>query len=1123
MKKYFKKGRKIMLSSINKYHSLGLYYFKMNEYNKAIEFFKKALIVDPDHADSKEKIKLLNMKNTNIENQCNDSMLNAEIAKSKSNQDISTPENDIYCENKIPSSVNKYSSQEHNKVSNVDVNSLQDIHRAIKKNEDIKVSHDIYINKRKIQVMIITMEKYYAKYGTAVPIDIYEFSIAEEITILNIIIKRSDIFYNCTHKKVVLVKWIIDEIKEMFNRVDKVSLLFPDIYSQLRFRFKNHFMNRKNLKKLLLYKNKISTKDFDEIAEKYEHIYETITNSNVINDTRENDNCKTTRTISVDKAKYIANYIFKNEIFSDITRKYNSNFDENEMEFCRKLQEAKEILGKENCIVFSKNINFSVNTHNILRLLIKTIDEEKRHKEVLIKLFDKITDNIRRAKLPYLIDVYASNESENKALKNIFIEYKCIVVGEINKLTNVPLKTNEYPIVIDFLHWISNIKEDELFNKFLDIFKNERDKKIFKARAKGNTLEKVGNQYGITRERVRQLEKKITRSFIYYIQRIKAHYILLALSESENIISDDLIKKVFREYSECFKYALRKGNIKNIKFNEELQSFVFDDTEWQELVELYINDLPQIIECKQIDNVLKPIFCGTGFPIEYKAIKKIVLSKYLIIGNTYSKTQIGVGSLYLAVIKKYYPNGIKLFDKFETKRFKIFAENMFGEVEWPNTDRAISARIADRIVLCGRGRYILPNCIKIDDSLLIEIHDYIKNSERNVFLFHELFERFKEKLLDHSNINNRFFLQGVLKYKYSDEFLFNRDTVAKEIQKSQNIGEEIEKFIKSKEIIATKSELKNEFLGITEIVINSHTTGNKNILLWGFGEYIHISKLILDNNIIDRLSDILTTYTNQWPVSAHKLFNDLYNAENKIFLDNHIENHVALFSLLEYLFEEEYEFSRPYIASKNSTAITSDSIIQEFLSSFDELTISELKYFVDNNHIEIMNFSNLIDRLGDKFIRVDRDFLIARDKLNLSDDIINRIEETLLAIMGASGYISARLLDDFLFFPSLGIKWTPYFLVSIIKSLGKKINVFTISTDYRYLKEVFVDIGLGISNYEEFLHYAIKTEHNNKEFKNLNEIEDFLKKQNLIFKKIPKSLFKRGYLVENEYVGVKIM
>ena len=1103
IKKNSKEERKSNSRLVNKYHSLGVYYFIMNEYDKAIEFFKKALIVDPDHNDSKEKIRLLNMK-------INNNMKNINL------------ENDIFYKNKILSSVNKYSSQEYNKVSNVDMNSLQEHPPHNKKNEDIEISHDIYIE-RKIQAMVIAMEKYYARYDAVVPIDTYEFSIARIID-LNIINRRSDIFYKCTPKNIVLVKWIIDKIKEMFNKNYNSDLLFSDIYQQFRVFFKHISINRQSLRELLQIDKHISAKAFAKIIEKYIPIYEKVVRGSILDDLNKNSDSQTTRTISADKAKYIANYIFKNEIFSDITRKYNDNFDENEMEFCRKLQEAKEILGKENCIVFLKNIKFSVNIYNILCLLIKTIDEEKKYKEIFIKLASKITENIKNAKIPFLIDAYASNEDENKILKNIFIEYKCMFVWEINKLINVPLKPYEYSIVIDFLQWLSDIKEEKLFNTFVYIFKNERGKNIFKARATGNTLEKAGRQYGITRERIRQLEKKIMRSFIYYIQIVKPHYILLALSESENIISDDLIKKVYSEYSECFKYALRKGNIKNIKFNEELQNFVFDDSEWQELVELYINDLPQIIECKQIDNVLKPIFCGTGFPIEYKAIKNIVLSKYLIIGNAYSKTKIGIGSLYLAVIKNYYPNGIKLFGNVETKRFKIFAENMFGEVEWPNTDRAISARIADLTVLCDRGRYILPNSIQIDDSLLIEIHDYIKNSERNTLLFHELFEQFKDKLLNHSNIDNRFFLQGVLKYKYSDEFVFNRNTVSKKIQKSQSIGDEIVNFIQSKKFIATKNEIKREFLGITDIIISLHTTGNKNILLWGVEKYIHNSKLILDGNTIGRLSDKLAIYTDQGPVSSHKLFDDLYYTENKLFLDNHIENHIALFSLLEYLFKEEYEFSsRPYIASKNSTAITSESIIQEFVSSFDELSITELKNFIDSNHIKITNFSALIDRLGDKFIRADLDFLIARDKLNLSDNMVNRIEETLLAIMGIKGYISVRLLDDFLFFPSIEVKWTPFLLVSVIKYFCKRVKSINIATDYRCLNVIIVDSSLNINDYDELLHYVLKQEVKYASFKNMDEIKRFLLGQGLIIKNIPSLLFDKGYITEEEYGGIKIV
>lgn len=180
-----KKERKGNPNLVSKYHSLGIYYFKIKEYKKALEFFKKVLIIDPDHTDSKEKIRLLNKKINN---------------KNMKNINL---ENEIFSENKILSPVKKCSSQEYNELSSVDVNSLQDIHRTTKKNEDISVPHDIHIEK--IQAMVIAMEKYYVKYGTVVPIGTYKFSIVE-IMDLNIINRRSDIFYKYTPKNIVLVK-----------------------------------------------------------------------------------------------------------------------------------------------------------------------------------------------------------------------------------------------------------------------------------------------------------------------------------------------------------------------------------------------------------------------------------------------------------------------------------------------------------------------------------------------------------------------------------------------------------------------------------------------------------------------------------------------------------------------------------------------------------------------------------------------------------------------------------------------------------------------------------------------------------------------------------------------------
>jgi len=63
--------KKIQPSLTNRYHSLGIYFFKIGKYQKAIECFKKVLTIDPSHLDSKNKIELLIKKLKEKENHLN--------------------------------------------------------------------------------------------------------------------------------------------------------------------------------------------------------------------------------------------------------------------------------------------------------------------------------------------------------------------------------------------------------------------------------------------------------------------------------------------------------------------------------------------------------------------------------------------------------------------------------------------------------------------------------------------------------------------------------------------------------------------------------------------------------------------------------------------------------------------------------------------------------------------------------------------------------------------------------------------------------------------------------------------------------------------------------------------
>ena len=135
--------------------------------------------------------------------------------------------------------------------------------------------------------------------------------------------------------------------------------------------------------------------------------------------------------------------------------------------------------------------------------------------------------------------------------------------------------------------------------------------------------------------------------------------------------------------------------------------------------------------------------------------------------------------MYYVVLEKYYPDGIKLYDDSEAIRFRNYVRGLFGDVDLPENNRAIDVRVTELTILCDKGKRILPNGIKIPIELLRKIHDAIIEFDRNEILFRELFERFKNELLENSNITNKYFLQGVLKQNYSYEFNFTRHTLKK--------------------------------------------------------------------------------------------------------------------------------------------------------------------------------------------------------------------------------------------------------------------------------------------------------------------------------------------------------
>ncbi|MDH7578820.1 MAG: sigma factor-like helix-turn-helix DNA-binding protein [Bacillota bacterium] len=978
---------------------------------------------------------------------------------------------------------------------------------------------EVLSDNKTITNIILKMENYFATRHAYVTFDTLNFS-DKEIAIIN---KYPKIFFKCTPKRILLVKWIIDETENLFRDNNASAIFLEKLYDFLRNRFKTYSFNRHNLQELFSMDNILEYDAFvsvrNTVLNEYNKFYNT---------TRNRVNPNSVKLKTSERIKKIINEIFAEDVF-DINGYNQSQCDggmdlsPEEKEIKNKIMHAKEDLGDEICVELLKNTNATLYLFELLSQYVNQIEEEEHIKQLINTAIENVNENLLQARLKSLLLAYRIDNELKDSILQLFKNNRIVFVRELPKLLTVSIENKIKSPVLNFVEWLSDDKVAAIQKEFKKIFKTERDTCIMKMRAAGATLEAAGQVYSITRERVRQIERKVLARFNSFVSRARPYYILQAFTESDTVLTVELIKNHLSELSDVFIYCLKECNSKEVMWSNKLKGFIIGDSTWYEQLSEYVDTLPDMFEASDLDIYISNALGLPDIEVDRNLVSELILDEYNLVGNIYSKRKIGKADVYLAVLERYYPHGIKLFDDFEMMRFRNYAKDLFGDIKLPENDRAICARIADITVLCDRGKYILPSKIRFDDKTLDKIYHFIMENERNVIMFGELFERFKSELLEKTNINNRFYLQGVLKYKYANKFFFTKDTLIKDINSEQDVKLSIEEFIKEQGRIVTKDEVREEFLGITEAVLLAAIASNPNILLWDFGKYLHAKQLVVDDAIKGRLKKLLDDYTAQGSVSVRKIYSDIYVLENDFLLSNNIEGHVALCSVFNFLFPDDYEFSRPYIAPKGSTATTFDAVLREYLSSFDEVYISDLKEYIESMKKGNFSVSVLLDDISDEFIRVDSDLLIRKDRLDLSEDIIECIEETTLALIGDTGYLSVKKIIDYMFYPDIGVKWTPFLLVSVVKYFCKRLKIINTAADYRYLNEVIVDGSLNIDDYDELLRYALKQEAKYTSFRNMQETKRFLLDQELIANNIPQSLFDKGYILEEEYGGIVIV
>lgn len=627
---------------------------------------------------------------------------------------------------------------------------------------------------------------------------------------------------------------------------------------------------------------------------------------------------------------------------------------------------------------------------------------------------------------------------------------------------------------------------------------------IVKTRANGVTLASVGEKYGITRERVRQIEKKFSNVFkdFYYNSRKRIYNTIRAFSSSKYYISIDELNKIFCEHTDLFVYYIKRTEPCDLDYVPELNIFAFKgDLNWYEELVQISNDLPDSMTAMQVEKIVKDtqaMFADLGIVLPDVVVKAILISDYEANGLLYSRFRMSLTKKYDIVLRRYFPNGIYIYKEEDLRKFRECYAKIFDDYDRvPDSDRALYGRICAVTMLCDKGKYIsVPDKI-ISQSLLDEICEYIDSSKKEIFITNTLFSVFEARLRA-EGINNKYHLQGVLRMACANKYYITRDYVSKS-KEVTSLYAEITKYVIENEIVS-KDAIRQEFPGITDVVV-SLASQNENIIS-GYSVYLAKEFIVRQSQNVETLRNCICEMVQDGEIhSSADLMAKLIATHSEIVEAFLIDSRYTLFSIMEALFEEEFSLSRPFFAAKGVEIGKQEERMRDFLEGKKEVDIDDLMGFARDNSFIIYSILNQLNAFNDEFLLKNRDAIIRIEATGLDAPIVALVEKHIDQEIKGDEVLVLRGLNYY-GLPKINIPWDDWLVYSIINKWSNKYKVMTSASQFRYAVPIVYRLDEAPNDLSELLG-IIKNKHGYDDV----QMAIYKKEKSLEFEKlIPKTI-----------------
>lgn len=836
----------------------------------------------------------------------------------------------------------------------------------------------------------------------------------------------------------------------------------------------------------------------------------------------------------------------------------SSDLNKSELAFVEKAMQAKEDLGEELCTALldeTKAEQF-VNIIDALQAFCVESNERKRAIQSAREAVYSWDDAIQSKALQPFMNLYCVIRVKPTSEEFKALGAHPVTVGQYAELVQSQFCGVVHDIwpftkeLKDFQEWMNGINIDELCKRAFSLTDamgkrrlNERHFEMLYARAMGRTLEDIAQKNELTRERVRQIVSKVANAII---QEISGKYNLLALISAyrggDQILQKaEVLETIGAEYGQILWFCATQTNPRPRK-KDKSNSSVSHVSYWldsdlchydreHDTIIVTINrfnyreskarvdeanqrahdciaKLPDLIKTSDLKQRLEECASEQALPLELVTI--IAEETYCQAGIYSYKDRLTVVQMCDCVLKVRFPNGYKI--SADSELAVRYLEELFG-YSGRTTPRAVDSKIMESGVLVDRGKYVHPDYIDVDQGTVEDVFAFIANSPKAALTYAELYEQFQDRFAG-TIVSNRFGLQGVMKL-YGCPFSSHRDYVSKE--HGADVADEFSDFMEAVGT-ATKAEILAEFPGWKDHNIAFVLPRCPEVLCLDGGMYMYAG--LLDIREEDRMSikKYLDANIFDIPISTRFLQDELMNLFPEFMIRNDIQRHSKLFAVLQYMFPKEFHFSKPYISKERSGKITNKAVLLQHVGEMDAIDIDDLVDLARQNAVHFTGTTAMLEVLQPELIRINRTTLMRYESTGLSEEIYEDIVNTLNeAIAANGGCLASGAINDFTWYPSLNVPWTPFLLESIANLLGDEVCVIKIiTTDNNIPHAIFVSDAYEDEDWNSLVLRLIKEEHAREPFTTKTEVLEWLQSKSICNTKYPLFLDTENHLYFNE-------